>query len=233
MLYFDYTYLILVLPAVVLAIVANVWVKSSFNKYSKVFSQRGMTGCDAANEVLLQNGVTGVGIQMIKGDLTDNYNPKTNVISLSENVYSSTSVAAIGVAAHEAGHAVQYAKGYAPMKLRNAIIPAANVGSKLAIPLFIIGLLLSYYAEKLIYVAYVGIGLYAVVTLFQLLTLPAELNASRRAIAAVDSSVLTPDETKGAKKVLTAAAMTYVAALAVSLMSRLRLLIIAGGRRRD
>ena len=225
-------YLILVLPAVILALIANVFVKSSFNKYSKVLSMRQMTGREAAHEVLTQNGVTGVDIQMISGNLTDNYNPKTNTINLSENVYSSTSVAAIGVAAHEAGHAVQYAVGYTPMKLRNALIPATNIGSRLAIPLFIIGLILSYYAESMIYVAYAGIGLYALSTLFQLLTLPAELNASRRAVKAIERSVLTEEETKGAKKVLKAAALTYVAALAVSLMSLLRLMLIAG-RRRD
>ena len=230
--YFDFYYLILVLPAVILALIANVFVKSSFNKYSKVLSMRQMTGREAAHEVLTQNGVTGVDIQMISGNLTDNYNPKTNTINLSENVYSSTSVAAIGVAAHEAGHAVQYAVGYTPMKLRNALIPATNIGSRLAIPLFIIGLILSSYAESMIYVAYAGIGLYALSTLFQLLTLPAELNASRRAVKAIERSVLTEEETKGAKKVLKAAALTYVAALAVSLMSLLRLMLIAG-RRRD
>lgn len=231
--FIDITYVVLVLPAVILALIANAWVKSSFNKYSKVLSQRGMTGADAAGSVLLQNGVVGVNIEMISGDLTDHYDPRSNTIRLSQNVYSSTSVAAIGVAAHEAGHAVQYATGYWPMKFRNALIPATNLGSKLAIPLFIAGLLLSYYAQDLISIAYVGIGLYGVCTLFQLATLPAELNASRRAIKAVENSVLTPDETAGARRVLTAAAMTYVAALAVSLMSLLRLLIIAGSRRRD
>ena len=231
--YFDFTYLILVLPAVVFALITNIWVKSSFNKYSKVISSNGLTGADAAQAVLQQNGVYGVGIQAIKGNLTDNYNPRTNTINLSEKVYSSTSVAAIGVAAHEAGHAVQYATGYAPMKFRNSLIPAANIGSKLAVPLFIVGLILSRYAQNFIYVSYIGIGLYAVCTLFQLLTLPAEINASRRAVTAVENSVLTQEETRGAKKVLTAAAMTYVAALAVSLMSLLRLLIIAGGRRRN
>ena len=229
--YFDYTYLILVLPAIIFALIANVFVKRTFNKYSQSFSARQMTGREAAHEVLTQNGVTGVDIQMIDGDLTDNYNPRSNTISLSKNVYSSTSVAAIGVAAHEAGHAVQYATGYSPMKLRNALIPATNIGSKLAIPLFFIGMIFSYYAESLIYVAYIGIGLYALSTLFQLLTLPAELNASRRAVKAIERSVLNEEETKGAKKVLTAAAMTYVAALAVSLMSLLRLMIIAGRRR--
>lgn len=229
--YFDYTYLILVMPAVIFALITNVWVKSSFNKYSKMLSGRGMTGADAAREVLLQNGVTGVNISRISGELTDNYNPRTNTINLSEKVYASTSVAAIGVAAHEAGHAVQYAVGYSPMKLRNAMIPITNIGSRLAVPLFILGLFLSYYAQNLIIVAYVGIGLYAASTLFQLLTLPAEINASRRAIAAVENSVLTPEETKGAKKVLTCAALTYVAALAVSLAYLLRLFLIAGRRR--
>ena len=148
--YFDYTYLILVLPAIIFALIANVFVKRTFNKYSQSFSARQMTGREAAHEVLTQNGVTGVDIQMIDGDLTDNYNPRSNTISLSKNVYSSTSVAAIGVAAHEAGHAVQYATGYSPMKLRNALIPATNIGSKLAIPLFFIGMIFSYYAESLI-----------------------------------------------------------------------------------
>ena len=230
--YFDYT-IILIIPAIILSLWASAKVKLTFNKYSKVVNQRGMTGYDAAAAVLRQNGVTGVNIAMISGDLTDNYNPKTNTISLSEKVYGSTSVAAVGVAAHEAGHAVQYATGYAPIKLRNAIIPATQIGSKLATPLFIIGLVLSYYSEKMIALAYIGVACFALSTLFQLLTLPAEINASRRAVAAIDNSVLTPEETKGAKKVLSAAAMTYVAALAVSVMSLLRLLLILSRNRRD
>ena len=232
--YIDYTYIILVLPALLLSLWASAKVKMTFNKYSAISNRRNMTGRDAAMAVLRDNGVTGVNIVKISGDLTDNYNPKTNTISLSESVYDSNSVAAVGVAAHEAGHAVQYAAGYAPIKLRNAIIPATKIGSTLAMPLFIAGLLLASYSERLIVLAYIGIACFALSTLFQLFTLPAELNASRRAIAAISNSVLNEDEVIGAKKVLTAAALTYVAALAVSIMSLLRLLIIvsAAGRRR-
>lgn len=231
--YFDYLYLILVMPAVIFSLWASARVNSSFKKYSAVMTQRGMTGRDAAIAVLRQNGVTNVQVAMIKGNLTDNFDPRTNTINLSENVYNSTSVAAVGVAGHEAGHAVQYAEDYAPMKFRNAIIPVTNIGSKLAVPLFILGLILSSYSSEMIMIAYIGIACFGLSTLFQLLTLPAEINASRRAISAVDNSILTPEETKGAKKVLTAAALTYVAALAVSLASLLRLILIANSRRRD
>lgn len=231
--YFDYLYLILVMPAVLFSFWASARVNSSFKKYSAVHTARGMTGRDAALAVLRQNGVTGVQVTMVSGNLTDHYDPRTNTIALSENVYNSTSVAAVGVAGHEAGHAVQHAEGYAPIKLRNAIIPVTNIGSKLAMPLFILGLILSSYSADMIMIAYIGIACFGLSTLFQLATLPAEINASRRAIAAVESSILTQEETKGAKKVLTAAALTYVAALAVSLASLLRLLIIANSRRRD
>lgn len=231
--YFDYLYLILVMPAVIFSLWASARVNSSFKKYSAVMTSRGMTGRDAAIAVLRQNGVTGVQVAMISGNLTDHFDPRTNTINLSEKVYSSTSVAAVGVAGHEAGHAVQHAEGYAPIKLRNAIIPVTNIGSKLAMPLFILGLIMSSYSADMIMIAYIGIACFGLSTLFQLVTLPAEINASRRAIAAVNSSILTPEETKGAKKVLTAAALTYVAALAVSLASLLRLLIIANSRRRD
>ena len=235
MFYYDYTYLILVIPALILSLWASAKVKLTFNKYSKIVNQRNMTGRDAAVAVLRENGVCDVNIAMISGDLTDNYNPKTNTISLSEKVYNSTSVAAVGVAAHEAGHAVQYATGYAPIRLRNAIIPATKIGSYIATPLFILGLILTSYFEsqKYLPIAYIGIAFFALSTLFQFLTLPAEINASRRAIAAIDNSILTPDESRGAKKVLTAAALTYVAALAVSIMSLLRLLIILARVRRD
>lgn len=231
--YFDYLYLILVMPAVIFSLWASARVNSSFKKYSAVKTTRGMTGRDAAIAVLRQNGVTNVQVAMISGNLTDNFDPRTNTINLSESVYNSTSVAAVGVAGHEAGHAVQHAEGYAPIKFRNAIIPVTNIGSKLAIPLFILGIILSSYSQEMITIAYIGIACFGLSTLFQLATLPAEINASRRAIAAVDNSILTPEETKGAKKVLTAAALTYVAALAVSLASLLRLIIIANGRRRD
>lgn len=230
--YFDYTYLVFVLPALLFAMIARGWVKSSYSKYSKISNSREMTGRDAAIYVLQQNGVLDVSIVPVSGNLTDNFDPRTNTIHLSEGVYNSTSVAAVGIAGHEAGHAVQYAMGYSPIKLRNAIIPVTNIGSKLAIPLFIAGLLLSsYWAKNFILISYIGILCFGLSTLFQLLTLPAEINASRRAVRAMESINFAKDEIVGTKKVLTAAAMTYVAALAVSLMQLLRLLIIAGRRR--
>lgn len=225
----DMWYVILVLPAVIFSLIASAMVNSTFDKYSKVAAKRGTTGADAARAVLNANGVGGVRIEHVSGNLTDHFDPKTNTIRLSDNVYSAQSVAAIGVAAHEAGHAVQYAKEYAPMKWRAAIIPATNIGSKLAMPLVLLGILLS--VPQL---AYLGIAAFGLSTLFQLITLPVEFNASRRAVEALRSVTADPIEVNGAKKVLTAAAMTYVAALAVSLASLLRLiLIVNGGRRRD
>ena len=225
----DMWYIILVLPAVIFSLIASAGVKGTFNKYSKVASKRGTTGADAARAVLSANGVTGVRIEQVSGNLTDHFDPKTNTIRLSDSVYSSHSVAAVGVAAHEAGHAVQYAEAYAPMKVRAAIIPATNIGSMLAMPLIILGIALSAPA-----LAYLGIAAFGLSTVFQLVTLPVEFNASRRAIKAIDGFAADESEVKGAKSVLRAAAMTYVAALAVSLASLLRLiLIVGGGRRRD
>lgn len=234
---FDWTYLVLVLPFVILAMVASGNVKSTFKKYSTVYSRRHLTGAQAAQRVLNANGVTGVRIDRISGDLTDHYDPRSNVIHLSDDVYDSTSVAAIGVACHEAGHAVQYAHNYAPIKIRAAIIPITNIGSKLAMPLILLGLLLSfgeYYSYGFVYAGIACFGLSAV---FQLVTLPVEFNASRRALQAIESAeLLTSEEQKGARKTLTAAAMTYVAALAVALAQLLRLVVLFGGggrRRRD
>lgn len=230
--YFDIFYIILVVPALIFSFWASAKVNSTFKKYSSVRSRRGMTGREAAEAVLRQNGVTGVIVSQISGNLTDHYDPRTNVINLSEKVYNSDSVAAIGVAAHEAGHAVQHAEGYFPIRLRSAIIPLTNIGSKLSMPLFLLGLILSAYGEKFLYVAYAGIICFSLCVLFQLVTLPTEFNASRRAVEAIDGSILDETEAKGAKKVLSAAAMTYVAALAVALMQLLRLLAIAGNRKR-
>lgn len=232
--YIDYYYLVLILPAMLFAFWASARVNSTFKKYSNQRSVRGFTGRDAAEAVLRQNGITDVRIESVAGNLTDHYDPRTKVIRLSDSVYNSTSAAAIGVAAHEAGHAAQHNQEYIPLKLRNAIIPVTNIGSKLAMPLLILGLFLAYYGEKYLVIAYIGVACFSLSALFQLLTLPTEFNASKRALEAIEAGgILTSDEVPGAKKVLGAAALTYVAALAVSLMQLLRLLIIVSNRRRD
>ncbi len=234
MFYFDWTYLYLVLPCVLLSLWASSRVNSTFQKYSKQISLRRITGADAAQRVLRANGVSGVNIQRVSGNLTDHYDPKTNVIRLSDSVYDSASVAAIGVACHEAGHAVQYAQSYGPIKLRAAIIPVTNFGSRLAMPLILLGLLLSAFAETSYTLVYLGIACFSLSIVFQLVTLPVEFNASRRALQAIENSeILTEDEQRGAKKTLSAAAMTYVAATAVALANLLRLLVLFGGRRRS
>lgn len=230
---FDMTYLILVVPCLILSLWASYKVKSTFNKYSNQFSRRRITGAEAARRVLQMNGVTGVQITRVSGNLSDHYDPRTNVIRLSDSVYDSFSTAAIGVACHEAGHAVQYAQSYAPIKLRAAIIPITNIGSHLAMPLILIGLLLNFTQNVSFIFVYLGIGCFALSLLFQLVTLPVEFNASRRAMEAISAGdILTPDEQVGARKTLTAAAMTYVAATAVALAQLLRLLAIFGGRNR-
>ena len=224
---FDWTYLVLVLPCVLLSLWANSSVKSTFSKYSGQYSMRRITGADAARRVLAHNGVGGVRIERVSGSLTDHYDPKSNVIRLSDTVYDSTSTAAIGVACHEAGHAVQYAQNYGPIKLRAAIIPATNIGSKLAMPLILLGLVLTFLEDFSFTLIYLGIACFGLSLVFQLLTLPVEFNASRRAIAAIEQGgILTQEEQIGAKKTLKAAAMTYVAATAVALAQLMRLLIL-------
>ena len=234
---FDWTYVVLVLPCLILSLWASARVNSTFQKYSSAYSIRRITGAQAAQRVLAANGVGGVRIERVSGNLTDHFDPRTNVIRLSDGVYNSTSVAAIGVACHEAGHAVQYAYGYFPIKLRAAIIPLTNFGSKLAMPLILIGLLLSYAADISYFFVYLGIACFGLSLVFQLVTLPVEFNASHRALVAIDEGgLLTEEEQKGAKKTLTAAALTYVAATATALAQLLRLLVIFGGngrRRRD
>ena len=231
---FDLTYIVLVLPCVILARIASANVNATFKRYSEKHSYRRITGAQAAERVLRANGVSGVRIERVRGNLTDHFDPKSNVIRLSDSVHDSTSVAAIGVACHEAGHAVQYAQHYAPIKLRAAIIPITNIGSKLAMPLILLGLLLSF-GEAVSYgFVYAGIACFSLSLVFQLVTLPVEFNASRRAMDAIASSeLLTDEERKGARKTLTAAAMTYVAATAVALAQLLRLILIFGGRRRN
>jgi Zn-dependent membrane protease YugP len=232
--YFDYYYLsnyyyiVLVVPMVILSLIASAKVKSSFNKYSKVLSQRNITGSQAAFEILRYYGITDVKIERVSGNLTDHFDPRTNVIRLSDNVYNSTSVAAIGVACHEAGHAAQYAQNYAPIKIRNTVLPVANLGSKLGVPLAIFGLLLGF--EPL---AYAGVIFFSFAVIFQLITLPVEFNASNRAIQVIgEADILNENEKVGAKKVLSAAAMTYVAALAVSIANLLRLILTINRRRK-
>ena len=233
---FDWTYLVLVLPCMIFALMASSNVNSTFKRYSRQFSSRGITGAQAAQRVLFANGVRNVRIERVGGNLTDHYDPSTNVIRLSDSVYSSTSTAAIGVACHEAGHAVQYAEHYAPIKLRAAIIPITNFGSKLAMPLILLGILCTFLGDFSTVLVYLGIAAFGLSFLFQLITLPVEFNASRRAIRAIeDGNLLTSEECRGARKTLNAAAMTYVAATATALAQLLRLMILFGGRgrRRD
>jgi len=226
--YFDWTYVVLVLPMVILTMIAQGNVTATYNKYSKVISRRGLTAEQAVRQILAANGLHNVAITRVAGNLTDHYDPRTNSIALSDTVYGSRSIAAIGVAAHEAGHAIQHAVGYLPIRIRTAIVPITQFGSKLSTPLLILGLLLGFYP-----LAYAGILLFAVTTVFQLVTLPTEYNASRRALEALEGGYLDEDELKGTKKVLSAAASTYLAALFVSLASLLRLILIVNGRRRD
>ena len=230
---FDWTYLVLVLPCMIFAMIASSRVNSTFKKYANQYSARRITGAEAAQRVLSANGVHGVRIERVSGNLTDHYDPKTNVIRLSDSVYNSTSTAAIGVACHEAGHAVQYAESYAPIKLRAAIIPLTNFGSKLAMPLILLGILCTFLGELSTVLVYLGIAAFGLSFVFQLITLPVEFNASRRAMEAIKgANLLTPDEQQGAKQTLQAAAMTYVAATATALAQLLRLIVIFGGRGR-
>ena len=215
---------VIMIPVLLFSFYCQIKVKRAFRRYSSVHAMCGMTGAQAAARLLQLNGITDVQIRQIGGTLTDYYDPKNKEICLSGDMYNATSVAAIGVACHEAGHACQHAQGYAPLKIRNAAIPATRIGSSLGIPLVLLGIVFTW--RPLIMV---GIVLYALVALFQLLTLPVEFNASRRALQTIESNqFLTEQEYRGAKKVLTAAALTYVAALASALATLLRLLLLAG-----
>ena len=228
----DFTYLILLLATTVFSVWASIRVNTTFKKYSSVRPASGITGAEAARRVLDANGLYNVRIERIGGNLTDHFDPRSNVIRLSDGVYSSSSASAIGVAAHEAGHAVQYANGYAPLKIRNAIIPVTNIGSRLAMPLILLGLIFAGAGTQFISIAYLGVACFSLSTLFQLLTLPTEFDASRRALASIETSgLLRGNELSAAGKVLSAAALTYVAALAASLLQLLRLLAIVNSRR--
>lgn len=230
---FDMSYIILVLPCILLSLWASANVNSTFKRYSGQMSSRHLTGADAAMRVLYANGVRNVRIVQISGNLTDHYDPSANVIRLSASVYNSTSTAAIGVACHEAGHACQYAEDYFPIKLRAAIIPMTNFGSKLAMPLILIGILFGALGDLGTLFVYLGIACFGLSLVFQLITLPVEFDASRRAMAAIEQSgLLTAEEQRGARKTLKAAALTYVAATAVALAQLVRLLMIFGGGNR-
>ena len=224
----DYYYIILVVPVIIASLIIQSKLKSTYAKYSGVNNVKNLTGAQAAQMVLNYYGIYNVQIESTPGMLSDHYDPTKNVIRLSDGVYNSTSVAAIGVACHEAGHAAQHAQGYTPIKIRNTILPVCNIGSTLSMPLLLIGLVLSF--EPLIWI---GIGFFSFTAIFQLITLPVEFNASRRAMQAIGSgNLLTDEEQRGAKKTLKAAAMTYVAATAVALAQLVRLLLLFSGRRR-
>ncbi|MCQ4022591.1 MULTISPECIES: zinc metallopeptidase [unclassified Ruminococcus] len=227
--YFDKTYLIFIVPAIIISFIASARVNSAFNKYSKIGNRRALTGAQAAYNVLASHGITNVRIEHVRGKLTDHFDPRTNTIRLSDAVYSCTTIAAVGVAAHEAGHAVQHAVGYVPNKIRSAIVPVVNIGSKLSWIVILVGLFLPVQYD---FVLYIGIVLYSLTVVFSIVTLPVEFNASRRALQTIKSTNMlsAEDEYSGARAVLSAAAMTYVASAFASIMSLLRLLVIAAGR---
>ena len=228
--YFDPTYILIIIAAII-SLIAQWRVNSAFSKYSRVASMSGMTGAQAARMILQSNGINDVSVQRISGKLTDHYNPSTKVLNLSESVYGSTSVAAIGVAAHECGHAIQHARGYFPLSLRTALVPVANIGSQLSWVFIIVGAILSFNQTLIT----IGIIMFSAAGLFQLVTLPVEFNASARALEQLESNgILYRDEVSQTRKVLSAAALTYVAAAATAILQLLRLIILFGGRgRRD
>lgn len=227
--YMDWTY-ILVLIGAILSIGASSKVKSTFGKYAKVRSMSGMTGAQAARRILDNNGLQHVGVEHISGTLSDHYDPRSQMVRLSDSTYGASSVAAIGVAAHECGHAMQHKEDYAPLKIRTAIVPAANLGSKLGMPIIILGVLLSYNYVLI----QVGIWVFSLAVLFQVVTLPVEFNASSRALKMLESyGILGREEVGGSRKVLSAAAMTYVAAAAASILQLLRLILLFGRRSND
>lgn len=228
--FYDPTYF-LVLIGVVLSLLASARVKGTFNKYSQMRNSRGMTGAEAAEQVLHGAGIYDVRVERIAGNLTDHYDPRSKVLRLSDTVYGQTSVAAVGVAAHECGHAIQHAKGYGPLKFRNVLVPVANFGAKIAWPLILVGLLIN--SESSWFIMQAGIIAFSLAVLFQIVTLPVEFNASNRAIRVLaDRGMMYGEEIVAAKKVLNAAALTYVASAAASILQLLRLIILTGGRRR-
>lgn len=228
--YFDWTYLVFVIPALIISAIASMRVNSAYNKYSRVSLRNGYKGSEIARKMLDMNGLYDVRVEKTNGHLSDHYDPRGKVIRLSEAVYEGNNTAAAGVAAHEAGHAVQHANGYFPLQIRNFIIPLTNIGSRLSFPLILLGILFS--NSYLYFLAYVGIALFGLTIVFQLITLPVEFNASHRALETLRGGLIAEDEIKGTKRVLSAAAMTYVAALIVAVMQMLRLLTLVSRRRR-
>lgn len=227
--YFDPLYFLFLLPALALVVIAQIWIKSSYSRYSKVYNRRGLTGADAARMVLDGAGLSHVAVEMVNGRLTDHYDPRANVIRLSREVYLTPSIASVGIAAHEAGHAVQHATGYAGIKVRQAILPISSYGPSLGILILFLGAAFNFPV-----LIYGGLILFSFAFLFQLVTLPVEFNASRRALAVIkDSGLLTEEERAGARKMLTAAAMTYVAAMLQSLVTLLYYIVRFAGNRRD
>ena len=225
--YFDWTY-ILVIAGALLSLLASWNVKSSYNRYARIANMRGLTGAEAARRILEANNVMNVQVQHVRGELTDHYDPRTQTVNLSDSVYNSTSVAALGVAAHECGHVMQHETGYVPLQIRTALVPAANIGSRFGIYIVILGLILAF--EPL---TTIGIWVFSIAVLFQIVTLPVEFDASRRALSMLEGyGMMGQEEVGGARKVLTAAALTYVAAAAASVMSLVRLLILRDNRRR-
>jgi Zn-dependent membrane protease YugP len=225
---FDYYYLVLIVPAIIISLIAQMRVTSTFSKFSRVSNTRGLTGADVARRILDANGLTNVVIEHVRGNLTDHYDPRSRVLRLSDSVFSSRSVAALGVAAHECGHAIQHAKGYSPLKIRNSVFPLVNISSSLAVPIIILGFIFN-----TPFLVDAGIILFSAVVFFQLVTLPVEFNASSRALAILESGYfLEGSEIKSARKVLSAAALTYVASALVSVMQLLRLIILSNNRRR-
>ena len=231
--FIDWTYIVYVLPAVIFSLWASAKVNGTYNKYQKYYSKCGLTGYEIARSILNANGLKDVKIVTVSGHLTDHYNPTERVLALSSEVYNGTSMVAIGVASHECGHAIQHAKGYAFMKVRGAIIPITNFASKISFPLILIGLIFSSFGSFFITIAYVGVACFSACCLFQLVTLPVEFNASSRALSIIrNCGLFNEDEVYVSKKMLSAAALTYVAALAVTMAQVLRLLVIIASRDR-
>ena len=229
--FYDATYILVIIGAII-SLIASMNVKSTFNRYDKYNSRSGLTGAMAAQEILRAAGITNVRIERVSGNLTDHYSPKEGVLRLSDSVYNSTSVAAIGVAAHECGHAIQHQKNYAPLTIRGAIVPVANIGSTLAWPLILIGLFISSRSGQALITA--GIICFSLAVLFQIVTLPVEFNASRRAVRILgETGILGEQELGYTRKVLGAAALTYVAGATSAILQLLRLILLFGGRRDD
>ena len=236
----DYTYIIFVVPALILSLIAQVLVKGRFSRFDKIISKRNLTGAQAAQLLLQKNNIYDVKIVHINGQLSDNYNPSTKILSLSDSTYNSTSIAAIGVAAHETGHAIQLAVGYSPLSLRSTLVPAANIGSQFGPTLAVLGIIFGGTSKASDYISIfqlitnIGIILFSLAVLFYIITLPVEFNASRRALKILrDSNTLNTTELKGVKKVLSAAAMTYVASAITAIGSLIRLIVLSNRRHRD